>query len=72
MFLVICDNSNLDVLINFVLIKKKSVIAMNTNKLFKPLSPTGRDFRSCFFIRTKFIRTSRLKLSKKIRTFQRL
>jgi len=25
-----------------------------------------------FFIRTKFIRTSRLKLSKKIRTFQRL
>ena len=27
---------------------------------------------SFFFIRTKFIRTSRLKLSKKIRTFQRL
>ena len=26
MFLVICDNSNLDVLINFVLIKKKKCI----------------------------------------------
>ena len=34
--------------------------------------PYGQDTLFFFFIRTKFIRTLRLKLSKKIRTFQRL
>ena len=56
MFLVIFDNSNLDVLINFVLIKKKSVVGcVNFSKASKIIKHNPgnyqvllRDFRTTF------------------------